>query len=32
MKLIHVVSGMDPKNGGISQAVRTMIIDLTAKA
>ncbi|WP_090381307.1 glycosyltransferase [Dyadobacter sp. SG02] len=25
MKIIHVVSGMDPRAGGISQAVRTMI-------
>ena len=31
MKLIHVVSGMDPKNGGISQAVRTMINGLDSE-
>ncbi|MCF2519147.1 glycosyltransferase [Dyadobacter sp. CY351] len=29
MKIIHVVSGMDPKAGGISQAIRTMIGGLT---
>jgi len=31
MKLIHVVSGMDPKDGGISQAVRTMINGLDSE-
>jgi glycosyltransferase involved in cell wall biosynthesis len=31
MKVIHVVSGMDPSAGGISQAVRTMIEGLTKK-
>lgn len=29
MKLLHIISGMDPKMGGVSQAVRTMIVGLT---
>jgi glycosyltransferase involved in cell wall biosynthesis len=31
MKLLHVISGMDPKLGGVSQAVRTMIAGLSAQ-
>lgn len=29
MKIIHVTSGMDPKAGGVSQAIRTMIKGLS---
>lgn len=29
MRLLHVISGMDPKLGGVSQAVRTMITGLS---
>jgi len=28
MKILHVVSGMDPKLGGVCQAVRTLITGL----
>ncbi|WP_022824132.1 glycosyltransferase [Hymenobacter norwichensis] len=31
MKLLHVVASLDPKAGGVCQAVRTMIAGLTAK-
>jgi glycosyltransferase involved in cell wall biosynthesis len=31
MKLLHVISGMDPKLGGVSQAVRTIIAGLAAE-
>jgi glycosyltransferase involved in cell wall biosynthesis len=31
MRLLHVISGMDPKLGGVSQAVRTIIVGLEAE-
>lgn len=31
MNLLHVVNNMDAKQGGVSQAVRTMIVGLTTK-
>jgi glycosyltransferase involved in cell wall biosynthesis len=31
MRLLHVIASMDPKMGGVSQAVRTMIIGLAAQ-
>ncbi|RZK56888.1 MAG: glycosyl transferase family 1, partial [Hymenobacter sp.] len=31
MRLLHVISGMDPKLGGVCQAVRTIIAGLAAE-
>lgn len=31
MKILHVISSIDPEAGGVSQALRTMIIGLTAE-
>ena len=30
MKVLHVVSSMDPKNGGVSQAIRSIIASISA--